>query len=273
MTDIQWVASEAWVTARLLTSPRFHHLLEGTLGFSFPGVTIPGLKEFLLSVRPSPKPGMEFINMFWEELFGCRLDFGGVTRFQENEAGTVDNIMRLEADYGNASRSLVTSTVQHTVDENDKAAAEKPVCTGSEDLMSTDSSYTDVSKVRISYNVYKAVYAIAHALHTLLNCDSTGLYKGVCENQKSFTSRQVSLHTANENVEISFHVPICIPHLVCCSVLWSFFTPIFEQLLDHLKAVNFTNQFEEKVHFDTNGEPVPLYEIINWQRDSNGDMR
>uniref|UniRef100_A0A3Q1IX96 G-protein coupled receptors family 3 profile domain-containing protein n=1 Tax=Anabas testudineus TaxID=64144 RepID=A0A3Q1IX96_ANATE len=183
VTDIQWVASEAWVTARLLTSPRFHHLLEGTLGFSFPGVTIPGLKEFLLSVRPSPKPGMEFINMFWEELFGCRLDFGG------------------------------------------------PVCTGSEDLMSTDSSYTDVSKVRISYNVYKAVYAIAHALHTLLNCDSTGLYKGV------------SLHTANENVEISFH------------------------LLDHLKAVNFTNQFEEKVHFDTNGEPVPLYEIINWQRD------
>uniref|UniRef100_A0A7N6BX99 G-protein coupled receptors family 3 profile domain-containing protein n=1 Tax=Anabas testudineus TaxID=64144 RepID=A0A7N6BX99_ANATE len=152
VTDIQWVASEAWVTARLLTSPRFHHLLEGTLGFSFPGVTIPGLKEFLLSVRPSPKPGMEFINMFWEELFGCRLDFGG------------------------------------------------PVCTGSEDLMSTDSSYTDVSKVRISYNVYKAVYAIAHALHTLLNCDSTGLYKGVCENQKSFTSRQVSLHTANENI-------------------------------------------------------------------------
>uniref|UniRef100_A0A3Q3MNP5 Olfactory receptor C family, u1 n=1 Tax=Mastacembelus armatus TaxID=205130 RepID=A0A3Q3MNP5_9TELE len=146
VTGIQWVASEAWVTARLLTSPRFHPLLEGTLGFSFPGVTIPGLKEFLLSVRPSPEPGMEFINMFWEELFGCRIEFG---------------------EY--------------------KTAAENPLCTGFEDLRNTESSYTDVSPVRISYNVYKAVYAIAHALHTLMNCDSGGL-KGMCEKQKSFTS-------------------------------------------------------------------------------------
>uniref|UniRef100_A0A3Q3IIX8 G-protein coupled receptors family 3 profile domain-containing protein n=1 Tax=Monopterus albus TaxID=43700 RepID=A0A3Q3IIX8_MONAL len=134
VTGIQWVASEAWVTARLLTSPHFHHLLEGTLGFAFPGVWLPGLEEFLLNVRPSLEPGMEFVSMFWEELFGCRLEFGEI-RFKENEA-------------------------------------ERPVCTGSEDLRFTHTSYTDVSPVRISYNVYKAVYAIAHALHTLMNCDS-----------------------------------------------------------------------------------------------------
>uniref|UniRef100_A0A671U464 Olfactory receptor C family, u1 n=1 Tax=Sparus aurata TaxID=8175 RepID=A0A671U464_SPAAU len=149
VTGIQWVASEAWVTASLLTSPHFHPLLEGTLGFSFPGVRIPGLKEFLLNVRPSPKPGMEFVNMFWEELFGCELEFKG---------------------------SLV----------------KPPVCTGSEDLRYTDSSYTDVSQVRISYNVYKAVYAIAHALHTLLNCDSAEYNNGMCERHKIFTSRHVS---------------------------------------------------------------------------------
>ncbi|XP_040902368.1 extracellular calcium-sensing receptor [Toxotes jaculatrix] len=189
VTGIQWVASEAWVTATLLTSPDFHPLLEGTLGFSFPGVRIPGLKEFLLNVRPSPEPGMDFVNMFWEELFGCRLEF-------VNEATT-------------------------------------PVCTGSEDLTYTDSSYTDVSQVRISYNVYKAVYAIAHALHILLKCDS-GVNMGMCEKYKSFTSTQ---------------------------------------LLDHLKRVNFTTQFKEKVYFDSNGEPVPLYDIINWQKDSNGEIR
>ncbi|CAJ1065291.1 extracellular calcium-sensing receptor [Xyrichtys novacula] len=182
VTGIQWVASEAWVTATLLTSPQFHPLLEGTLGFSFPGVRIPGLKEFLLNVRPSPEPGMGFVNMFWERLFDCRLDF-----------------------------------------ENDT-----PVCSGSEDLRYTDSSYTDVSQVRISYNVYKAVYAIAHALHTLMNC------KGKCEKDKPFTSKQ---------------------------------------LLYHLKTVNFTDQFGEKVHFDSNGEPVPLYDIINWQKDGNGEIR
>uniref|UniRef100_A0A8C6KCF4 Olfactory receptor C family, u1 n=1 Tax=Nothobranchius furzeri TaxID=105023 RepID=A0A8C6KCF4_NOTFU len=135
---IQWVASEAWVTAKLLTQPHFHHLLEGTLGFSFPGVRIPGLKEFLLNVQPSPKPGMEIINMFWQEQFGCKLKFEG------DKHENVDNI--------------------------------RPVCTGSEDLSLTSSSYTDVSQVRISYNVYKAVFAIAHALHALLHCDSAGSY-------------------------------------------------------------------------------------------------
>ncbi|XP_068585578.1 olfactory receptor CU1 [Cebidichthys violaceus] len=168
---------------------------EGTLGFSFPGVRIPGLKEFLLNVRPSPKPGMAFVNMFWEELFSCKLEFRR-NQSKENEADT-------------------------------------PVCTGSEDLSYIDSSFTDVSQVRISYNVYKAVYAIAHALHALLNCDSAEHY-GMCENHKSFTSRQ---------------------------------------LLHHLKTVNFTNQFEEKVFFDSNGEPVPLYDIINWQKDSKGEIR
>lgn len=60
--------------------------------------------------------------------------------------------------------------------------------------------------------------------------------------------------------------------------MWTFyfgvlFYSLFVQLLDHLKAVNYTNHFEEKVYFDSNGEPVPLYDIINWQKDSEGDMR
>lgn len=47
----------------------------------------------------------------------------------------------------------------------------------------------------------------------------------------------------------------------------------FFQLLHHIKMVNFTNQFEEKIYFDANGEPVPLYDVINWQKDSKSVIR
>lgn len=194
VTGIQWVASEAWVTASLLTSPSFHSLLEGTLGFSFPGVKIPGLEEFLLNVRPSLEPGMKFVNMFWEELFDCKLNFVR-DESKENKAHTVDNLMGLD-DFGyksasqNNSESLTGSKAgqKSTLKELDN---EKRECTGSENLRHTHSSYTDVSQVRISYNVYKAVYAIAHALHKMLNCDAAVLNMGICEKHKSFTSMQV----------------------------------------------------------------------------------
>lgn len=43
-------------------------------------------------------------------------------------------------------------------------------CTGREDLASAQTDFWDVSNLRPEYNIYKAVYALAHALHDLLQC-------------------------------------------------------------------------------------------------------
>ena len=48
--------------------------------------------------------------------------------------------------------------------------AGRRVCTGQEDLGTTETKLLDVSDLRTEYNVYKAVYALAHALHDMLQC-------------------------------------------------------------------------------------------------------
>lgn len=57
------------------------------------------------------------------------------------------------------------------------------------------------------------------------------------------------------------------------SCLLTFDVSFVVQLLHHIRTVNFTNQFDEMVYFDSRGEPVPLYDIINWQRGRENVMR
>lgn len=61
------------------------------------------------------------------------------------------------------------------------------VCTGSEDLTKINNTFTDVSELRISNNVYKAVYAIAHAMHNLA-CNQ----EGTCDKKHLLLSGQVN---------------------------------------------------------------------------------
>lgn len=44
------------------------------------------------------------------------------------------------------------------------------MCTGTEDLRTVSSDYTEVAHFRAENNVYKAVYLVAYALHSLLQC-------------------------------------------------------------------------------------------------------
>uniref|UniRef100_A0A7N6A4X4 G-protein coupled receptors family 3 profile domain-containing protein n=1 Tax=Anabas testudineus TaxID=64144 RepID=A0A7N6A4X4_ANATE len=46
-------------------------------------------------------------------------------------------------------------------------------CTGNEDLSGLQHSFTDMSIMPIFNNIYKGVYAVAHALHSILGCNKT----------------------------------------------------------------------------------------------------
>uniref|UniRef100_A0A3B3SHB4 Receptor ligand binding region domain-containing protein n=1 Tax=Paramormyrops kingsleyae TaxID=1676925 RepID=A0A3B3SHB4_9TELE len=132
ITGIQWIASEAWVTASLFAGSEFYPHLGGTIGFAIRQGHIPGLGDYLLTVNPLRYPNNSVVQELWAALHGCSMQ-------------------------PPAGRSPVSP--------------ELPSCTGSEPLLKQHSAYLNTSSFRVTYNVYKAVYAIAHSLHNLLSCE------------------------------------------------------------------------------------------------------
>ncbi|XP_009292025.1 extracellular calcium-sensing receptor [Danio rerio] len=112
----------------------------------------------------------------------------------------------------------------------------KKLCTGQEDLSITNTAYTDISGLRGPYNVYKAVYALAHALHGLMQCE---------EGRGPFSG--------NSCADITNLKP------------W--------QLIHYLQKVNFITGFGDRVSFDKNGDALPIYDVMNWQPSSDGSIR
>ncbi|NP_001076568.1 olfactory receptor CQ1 [Danio rerio] len=106
------------------------------------------------------------------------------------------------------------------------------MCTGQEDIRTTNTPYSDVSELRASYNVYKAVYALAHALHDLIQCE---------EGKGPFRCDGIT------NLKP-----------------W--------QLVHYLQKVNFTTGFGDHVSFDENGDALAIYDVMNWHPSSDGSI-
>ncbi|XP_048025593.1 extracellular calcium-sensing receptor-like [Megalobrama amblycephala] len=196
MTGRQWIASEAWATSPVYHTPRFLPFLRGTLGIAVRRGEIQGLHDFLLRLCPSNDPRKNMLRIFWENMFGCSFETG---------------------------------------DKETDGEQVKKVCTGQEDLSTTDTPYTDVSGLRTAYNVYKAVYALAHALHDLIQCE---------EGRGPFSG--------NSCADIINLKP------------W--------QLVHYLQKVNFTTGFGDHVSFDKNGDALAIYDVLNWQPSSDGSI-
>ncbi|KAK2847352.1 hypothetical protein Q5P01_010351 [Channa striata] len=61
--------------------------------------------------------------------------------------------------------------------QSNSSAENQRECTGHEDLTELQHSFIDMSLMAIFNNVYKGVYAVAHALHNILGCNETCNYK------------------------------------------------------------------------------------------------
>uniref|UniRef100_A0A8C4QJT8 G-protein coupled receptors family 3 profile domain-containing protein n=1 Tax=Eptatretus burgeri TaxID=7764 RepID=A0A8C4QJT8_EPTBU len=109
------------------------------------------------------------------------------------------------------------------------------VCTGKEKLDEVSTPFIDVSKLQYSYNVYIAVYAVAHAIQDIKTC------KG------GFGPFQ---------------------NLSCASLS----TLEHWQLLFYLRKVRFVNNMGNTVYFDRNGDPPAIYELFNKQLGVDGEL-
>ena len=69
------------------------------------------------------------------------------------------------------------------------AAIDENVCDGTENIKTLQDPYTDTSQLRISNMVYKAVYAIAHAIHNAVCQDTNSTAQ--CDKFTRIGSKQV----------------------------------------------------------------------------------
>ncbi|KAL4647005.1 hypothetical protein GN956_G7733 [Arapaima gigas] len=116
-----------------------------------------------------------------------------------------------------------------------EAGHKSKTCTGQDDLETANTEYSNVADLRAAYNIYKAVYALAHALHSLLSCEQgKGPFAG------------------NTCAELRTLQP------------W--------QLLYYLERVNFTTHYGDRVSFDENGDALAIYDVLNWQAAPDGSI-
>ncbi|XP_059932051.1 extracellular calcium-sensing receptor-like [Gadus macrocephalus] len=76
----QWIGSEAWISQVDLASIGSKNVLHGAMGFALPQSIIPGLADFLMSLKPSDEPESVMIKVFWESFFDCSFSPSNTTK-------------------------------------------------------------------------------------------------------------------------------------------------------------------------------------------------
>ncbi|KAL0973508.1 hypothetical protein UPYG_G00204970 [Umbra pygmaea] len=227
VTDRQFLASEACSTSTdLLQNPAFLNVARGILGVAIRSAPMPGFEAYLQSLHPFHHPKDVFLKELWEKQFGCTPK---------------------AVNTNNQNTSHLPSAVPFTSFPPPQSSTLPPApsspypslppCSGEETLRGVHFSFTDTSQLRVTYNVYLAVYAVAHALHSLLSCPIRD--------------------TPNWDINST-----CSPARELRPV----------ELLHHLNQVNFTTTLNEVFYFT--GADIPaVYDLVNWQATPQGFLK
>ncbi|XP_069816181.1 extracellular calcium-sensing receptor-like [Dendropsophus ebraccatus] len=192
------IASEAWSTSSFFSEKKYSKLLLGTIGFALHSGIINGFGDFLNKINPSMVVGKQYIKIFWEQVFDCK--------FQD------------QTSIKNLSNSFIKE------------------CTGLESLESIHNSFNDVSSLRVTYNLYLAVHAVAKALKDLGKCKKGDgpFTSGTCADIENFKP-------------------------------W--------QLLYYMKKLHLNMSDGRPLFFDENGDPPAMYDIVKWQLSPEGKLK
>jgi len=169
VTGKTWFASESWINVNTLNVQRFGHIFDGTIGFGLYRGFVSGFRDFLVNVKPTV-----------------------------NENVTSENLVFLNnADYffqEDSFNQFFIKFWEDTFSCSFFAQKEKGrLCTGKEDLDQVSTPLTEVSQLQYAYNLYIAVYVVAHAIQDEKTCKSGfGPFEnGSCATTSSFQHWQV----------------------------------------------------------------------------------
>lgn len=127
VTGRVWVSSEAISYTSSFNNEKVTLMLNGSLSIATQRKQVPGLRDFLVGLHPAHSSGDVFIHGFWSKVFTC---------WWSRSPGKEGN------------------------------SATRP-CTGKESLRNGTNSFVSLPGFSLGFNVYNAVYAIAHALHNM----------------------------------------------------------------------------------------------------------
>ncbi|XP_077118669.1 extracellular calcium-sensing receptor-like [Ranitomeya variabilis] len=147
-------------------------------------------------------------------------------------------------------------------------------CIGDEKLESVMANVD----LRITFNVYTAVYAFAWAMQNLLKCErGKGPFLNASGLQQLTRDEFLQGHKSLKKV---FESPTCHmankSHVIAVQQLYHQLSNtqkrLLSQLLHYIKTVDFETKGKTRIFFDNKGDPPALYDIVNWQMSATDSM-